>query len=117
MIKTIKVMLLPNKKQYSKLFQCAGLARFSYNWALSFEKKHYESGNKFISDGDLRKIFTVLKSEKEYQWINEYSNNIPKQAIKDAVKAYKSFFKGITGFPKFKSKRKSKRVFTPTLAK
>jgi len=111
MIKTMKVMLLPNKKQCSRLFQCAGLARFAYNWALGFEKKNYESGNPFIPDSDLRKIFTVLKSEKEYQWINEYSNNIPKQAVKDAVKAYRSFFKGMTGFPKFKSKRKTKPSF------
>lgn len=88
MIKTIKVMLYPNNKQKTKLFACAGLIRFAYNWALSYEQKNYESGNKFISDYDLRKIFTVLKSEKEYQWLNDYSNNISKQAIKDAVKAY-----------------------------
>ncbi len=111
MIKTIKVMLCPNNKQKTKLFACAGLARFAYNWALGYEKKNYESRNKFISDCDLRKIFTVLKSEKEYQWLNDYSNNIPKQAIKDAVRAYQNFFKGISEYPKFKSRRKSKPSF------
>ena len=111
MIKTIKVMLYPNNKQKTKLFACAGLARFAYNWALSYEQKNYELGNKFISDYDLRKIFTVLKSEKEYQWLNDYSNNIPKQAIKDAVKAYLNFFKGLADYPKFKSRRKSKPSF------
>lgn len=111
MIKTIKVKLCPNNKQKTKLFACAGLARFAYNWALSYEQKNYGLGNKFISDYDLRKIFTVLKSEKEYQWLNNYSNNIPKQAIKDAVKAYQNFFKGISEFPKFKSRRKSRPSF------
>ncbi|MDE5763592.1 MAG: transposase [Ruminococcus sp.] len=111
MIKTIKVMLCPNNKQRTKLFACAGLARFAYNWALNYERKNYESGNKFISDCDLRRIFTVLKSEKEYQWLNNYSNNIPKQAVKDAVKAFQNFFKGITKFPRFKSRRKSKPSF------
>ncbi|MDE5620448.1 MAG: transposase [Ruminococcus sp.] len=111
MIKTIKVMLCPNNKQKTKLFACAGLARFAYNWALDYEKKNYESGNKFISDCDLRRIFTVLKSEEEYKWLNNYSNNIPKQAIKDAVKAYQNFFKGIAEFPKFKSRRKSRPGF------
>ncbi|MDE5569190.1 MAG: transposase [Ruminococcus sp.] len=106
MIKTIKVMLCPNNKQKTKLFACAGLARFAYNWALN-----YESGNKFISDCDLRKIFTLLKLEEEYKWLNDYNNNIPKQAIKDAVKAYQNFFKGITEFPKFKSRRKSRPSF------
>ncbi|MBQ3886823.1 MAG: helix-turn-helix domain-containing protein, partial [Clostridia bacterium] len=32
MIKTIKVMLCPGKKQRTKLFECAGTARFIYNW-------------------------------------------------------------------------------------
>lgn len=104
-------MLCPNNKQKTKLFACAGLARFAYNWALDYEKKNYESGNKFISDCDLRRIFTVLKSEEEYKWLNNYSNNIPKQAIKDAVKAYQNFFKGIAEFPKFKSRRKSRPGF------
>lgn len=111
MIKTIKVMLCPNNKQKTKLFACAGTAKFVYNWALGYEKKNDEAGNKFISDCDLRKIFTVMKSEKEYQWLNDYSNNISKQAIKDAVKAYQNFFKGIAGFPKFKSRKKSRPSF------
>ena len=111
MIKTIRVMLCPNNKQKTKLFACAGLARFAYNWALSYEKKNYELGNKFLSDCDLRKFFTVMKSEKEYQWLNDYSNNIPKQAVKDAVRAYQNFFKGIAKFPKLKSRRKSKPSF------
>ena len=35
MIKTYKVMLLPNNKQNTKLFQSAGTARFAYNWTLA----------------------------------------------------------------------------------
>ena len=111
MIKTIKVMLCPNNRQRSKLFECAGVARFAYNWALCYEKSNYETGNKFVSDCDLRKIFTVLKNSEEYHWLNNYSNNIPKQAIKDAVKSYQNFFKGLTKFPKFKNKRKSTPSF------
>jgi len=107
----MKVMLCPNNRQKTKLFACAGLARFSYNWALDYEQKNYETGNKFLSDCDLRKIFTKLKKQSEYAWLNNYSNNISKQAIKDAGKAYQNFFKGIAEFPKFKSKRKSKPSF------
>ena len=61
MIKTIKVMLLPNNKQKTKLFECARVARFAYNWALGYEKANYEAGNSFLSHYDLRKIFTKLK--------------------------------------------------------
>ena len=111
MIKTLKIMLIPNNKQKSKLFQSAGVARFAYNWALGREQENYKNGGSFLSDYDLRKEFTKLKSKKEYKWLNDYSNNITKQAIKDACLAYKRFFKGQSAFPKFKSRRKSKPSF------
>ncbi len=111
MIKTLKIMLVPNNKQKSKLFQSAGVARFAYNWALGREQENYKNGGTFLSDYDLRKEFTKLKSTEEYKWVNDYSNNITKQAIKDACLAYKRFFKGQSAFPKFKSRRKSKPSF------
>lgn len=100
-------MLLPNNKQKTKLFQYANTARFAYNWALSKEQENHKNGNKFISDGDLRKEFTQLKKQPEYQWLNEVSNNVTKQAIKDACDAYKKFFKGLAKHPRFKSKKYS----------
>ena len=111
MIKTLKIMLIPNNKQKSKLFQSAGVARFAYNWALGREQENYKNGGTFLSDYDLRKEFTKLKSTEEYRWLNDYSNNITKQAIKDACLAYKRFFKGQSAFPKFKNRRKSKTSF------
>lgn len=111
MIKSVKVMLIPNNKQKTKLFQCFGVSRFAYNWALGKQQENYKNGGKFISDNDLRKEFTQLKKTKEYEWLNQYSNNIPKQAIKDACDSYKRFFKGHSKFPKFKSKKKSRSSF------
>ena len=107
MIKTIRVMLIPNNKQKTKLFQYANTARFAYNWALCREQENYKNGGKFISDGDLRKEFTQLKKTDEYAWLNNVSNNVTKQAIKDACEAYRDFFKGYTNFPRFKSKKHS----------
>ena len=100
-------MLLPNNKQKTKLFQYAGAARFAYNWALNREQENYKNGGKFIPDGDLRKEFTRLKKEEEYSWLNGVSNNVAKQAVKDACDAYKKFFKGLSEFPKFKSRKHS----------
>ena len=100
-------MLLPNNKQKTKLFQYANTARFAYNWSLGREQDNYKKGGKFISDNDLRKEFTQLKKTDEYVWLNNISNNVTKQAIKDACLAYKNFFKGYTKFPRFKSKKHS----------
>ena len=111
MIKSIKVMLNPNNKQKIKLFQYANTARFAYNWAIAKEQENYKSGCTFISDNDLRKEFTQLKKQEEFQWLNEVSNNVTKQAIKDACNTYKRFFKGQCRHPRFKSKRKSTPSF------
>ena len=111
MIKTIRVMLVPNNKQKTKLFRYASTFRFAYNWTLGREKENYENGGRFISDGDLRKEFTQLKKTEEYSWLNEISNNVTKQAIKDACNAYKRFFKGYSKFPKFKSRKHSTPSF------
>ena len=111
MIKTIRVMLLPNNKQKTKLFQYADTARFAYNWALGREQENYKNGGKFISDGELRKEFTQLKKTDEYAWLNEIDCDVPKQEIKDACETYRDFFKGYTKFPRFKSKKHSAPKF------
>ena len=84
MVKAIKVMLIPNNVQKTKMFQYAGASRFAYNWALAREKENYEKGGKFISDSELRKEFTKLRHSDEYAWLLNISNNVTKQAIKDA---------------------------------
>ena len=104
-------MLIPNNKQKTKLFKYANIARFAYNWALEQEQKNYKSGGKFLSDVDLRKEFTKMKQTQEYKWLNDVSNNVAKQAIKDACDAYKRFFEGLVRFPKFKSRKKSTPSF------
>mgnify|MGYP003078816951 CR=1 FL=1 len=104
-------MLIPNNVQKTKMFQYAGASRFAYNWALAREKENYEKGGKFISDSELRKEFTKLRHSDEYAWLLNISNNVTKQAIKDACTAYKNFFKGLQKFPRFKSKKRSMPKF------
>ena len=106
MLKSFKVMLVPNNHQRTRLFQFAGTARFAYNWALRKEIDAYDVGEKFISNNDLRKEFTVLRNSAEYSWLRTISNNVTKQAIKDCVDAYTKFFKKLSGRPRFKSKRR-----------
>lgn len=106
-----KVRLKPTSKQEVQLIKSSGTARFIYNWTLAKQQENYKQGNKFLSDNILRKEITQLKKTDEFRWLNDVSNNVPKQAVKDACDAYKRFFKGQSGFPKFKSKRKSRPSF------
>nr|DAJ32357.1 MAG TPA: endonuclease [Caudoviricetes sp.] len=111
MITSIKVRLKPNNKQLTKLFRYADCARFAYNWTIAREQENYKQGNKFLSDCDLRKEFTQLKKLPEHKWLSEVSNDVTKQAIKDACNTYKKFFKGKCKYPKFKSKKRSPPSF------
>ncbi len=111
MILARKVRIIPNKEQEQQLWKSVGTARFIYNWTLARQDDNYKNGGKFISDNDLRKELTILKKTEEYKWLNEVSNNVAKQAVKDACNAYKRFFKSQSEKPKFKSRRKSKPSF------
>ena len=110
MILSKKIRIYPTETQDQKLWQSAGTTRFIYNWTLSRQEENYKNGGKFIKDGELRKEITQLK-KTELTWLSEVSNNIPKQAVKDACNAYKKFFNKLSEKPKFKSRRKSRDSF------
>ena len=106
MILAKKVRLYPTKEQEQILWKSVGTARFIYNQTLTKQEENYKSGGNFLSDRVLRKELTQLKKTK-LSWLNEVSNNVSKQAVKDECNSYKRFFKGLSDKPKYKSKRKS----------
>ena len=65
MVKAIKVMLIPNNVQKTKLFQYAGASRFAYNWALAREIENYEKGGN---------SFQMQNSEKNLQSLDILMN-------------------------------------------
>ena len=107
MIKSIRVQLLPNNKQNTKLFQFAGAARYAYNWALNKQMDNFREGHKIQTDNDLRKEFTILRHSEGNEWLQDVSNNVTKQAIKDLCIAYKNFFRKQkkSGYIKYASKK------------
>ena len=109
MIKSVRIRLLPNNKQKTKLFQFAGASRFAYNWALDKQMNNFGEGRKLQSDYDLRKEFTVLRNSGEKPWLLDISNNVTKQAIKDLCIAYKNFFRKQkqAGYVKYSPKKLS----------
>ena len=105
-----KLEFIQLKSKNKKMWQSVGTARFIYNYTLAKQEENYKNSGKFISDGIIRKELTQLK-KSELIWLNEVSNNVTKQAVKDACNAYKRFFKGLAKKPKFKSRKKSKPSF------
>ena len=91
------------------MMQFEGAARFAYNWAIDREREAYESGNGFINDNELRKLFTKHKADND--WLYTISSNVTAQAIKDAAIAFTKFFKKQANFPKYKSRKNSRPAF------
>lgn len=110
MVKSLKIRLIPTEQQEELMFKTIGCSRFAYNWALSKCNEHYESGEKY-SMSNIRKEFTQLKKQEDYKWLNEVSNTAMVESMRNLDKAFKSFFKKNSKYPKFKSKRKSKQSF------
>ena len=118
MIRAKKVRLCPTKEQEKQLWQSSGTARWIFNWTLKMQEMNHRFGGKFISNNDLRKHITKMKKRPKYVWLNNVSNNIAKQAVKDACDAYKKWFNSMTGKSclkaektRFKSRKKSKPAF------
>ena len=110
MILSRKIRIYPTSEQEHTLWKSVGTSRYIYNWTLNKQEENYKSGGKFISDNELRKELTQLK-KTELLWLTEVSNNVAKQAVKDACIAYKNFFKKVSGYPKYKSRKRSKPSF------
>ena len=102
MIKSVKIRLLPNKEQEVLMFKSIGCSRFAYNWALNKCNELYQQGVKY-NMSNIRKEFTQLKKQEEFKWLNEVSNTTMVESMRNLDKAYKSFFKKNSNYPKFKS--------------
>ena len=101
----------PTDKQKSKIHQTIGVSRFIYNFYIARNKEIYEREGKFVSGMDFSKWLNneYIPNNKDMKWIKEVSSKATKQAIMNGDKAFKDFFKGTKGFPKFK-KRKNQDV-------
>ena len=117
MLLSKKIRLKPTPEQEILFRKSAGVSRWAYNYFLSENERVYQEypengkmGEKFISEGEIRKQITVLK-RTSCKWLAEVGCNVTKQAVKDANIAFQQYFKGISQKPRYKSKHKSTLSF------
>ena len=89
--------------------------RFVYNHYLAERIQLYEETQKGTTFFKQNKSLTDLK--KEYEWLQEPDKNALQYALRDLNQAYQNFFRrvqqgGLPGFPKFKSKKHSKKSYS-----
>ena len=112
--KGLKVEILPDNNMMQVLNQNIGNARFIWNNMLSRYNYLYE----FFSShdcplnpniGNLNAILKMLK--QEHSFLCEGESTSQQQVFRDLNKAFTSFFKGKSAYPKFKSKKNPKQSF------
>ena len=117
MLRAVKIRLLPTPEQDILFRKSVGTARWAYNYFLSENKKLYKaflegkSKVKSVSEGKLRKYINNVLKKTTHKWLGEVSSNVMKNAVQTASKALDDFFDNQKGYPKFKSRHKSKWSF------
>ena len=117
MLLSKKIRLKPTPEQEILFRKSAGISRWAYNYFLSENERIYQeylkngkTGEKFISEGEIRKRITVLK-RTTCKWLAEVGCNVTKQAVKDAWEALRKFLRGVSGRPHYKAKHRAKPSF------
>ena len=121
MLKSFKTEIKPTQEQIVKINRTIGTCRYLYNFYLAHNKELYDKGEKFMS----AKSFSVwlnneyIPDNQDKSWIKEVSSKAAKRSLENANRAFSSFFKGQSGFPRFKKKSNQdvKMYFVKTDAK
>ena len=121
MLKSFKTEIKPTQEQIVKINKTIGTCRYLYNFYLAHNKELYDKGEKFMS----AKSFSVwlnneyIPDNQDKSWIKEVSSKAAKQSLENANRAFSRFFKGQSGFPRFKKKSNQdvKMYFVKTDAK
>lgn len=110
-----KIRLNPTEEQIIYFKKACGVVRFAYNWGLAEWTRRYEVNEK-TSAMQLKKEFNAIKGIK-FPFCGEVSGRCTEYGFSCLGKAFVNFFDSCKGkrpemgYPKFRSKHKSKPTF------
>lgn len=100
--RTHKIQLDPTFKQMCYFRKACGVARFTWNWALSKWEEKYRAGEKTNALA-LKKEFNALKCT-QFPWMYEVTKYASQQPFIHLQRAFQGFFTKKTKYPKYKKK-------------
>jgi len=109
MFRAYKYRLYPTDEQKAAIHQHLGCAQWIYNYALDKKIKSYTIDKLSLSRFDIQADLPKLKAQPETAWLKEVNSQTLQASLESMDKAFRAFFKQTGGFPKFKSKFKSKK--------
>ena len=116
MLNAYKYRLHPTREQSEFFNKSFGCVRFIYNWGLQKRIEAYMKDKGRISYVQLCSMLTDLKKEEQYSWLRDVSTECLQQALRNLDAAFTRFFREKKGFPRFKSKSRSRQSYKAILS-
>ena len=104
--RAVKIRIYPNAEQRVQIEKTIGCSRFIYNYMLADKMEHYKKEKKMLRN-------TPASYKKEYPWLKEVDSLALANAQMHLESAFHKFFREPSaGFPRFKSKKSSRKSYT-----
>lgn len=111
MNRAYKYRIYPTSEQEEQLEKTFGCCRFVYNAVLDLQNRRHENGEKYLS-----KMNANNWCNRELKPANEWLREVDKFAVTNAIfsldAGFKRFFDKLGGYPKFKSRKRSRKSYT-----
>ena len=104
-----RIELKPNNKQKTYFRKAFGCSRLAWNWGLAEWQRQYKEGGK-PNSYDLAKRFNAVKRE-QFPFVFDVTKYAVSHSFFELKNAYDRFFKGISGYPRFKRKKEGEGSF------
>ena len=104
--RAVKIRIYPNAEQRVQIEKTIGCSRFIYNCMLADKMEHYKKEKKMLRN-------TPASYKKEYPWLKEVDSLALANVQMHLENAFHKFFREPSaGFPRFKSKKSSRKSYT-----
>lgn len=112
LLKAVKLRIYPNQTQREQIDITINHCRYVWNTMLDMQIKRYESNKnaKFINTFGMNILLTTLKQEQK--WLKEADATSLQETNAQLNDSFKSFFKKLSGFPNFKSRKSTRKSYT-----
>lgn len=104
--RAVKIRIYPNAEKRVQIEKTIGCSRFIYNYMLADKMEHYKKEKKMLRN-------TPASYKKEYPWLKEVDSLALANVQLHLESAFHKFFREPSaGFPRFKSKKSSRKSYT-----
>ena len=112
--KGFRGVLRPTREQAERIEKTFGCCRYVFNSFLDERIREYRENGKTLTYTEQCAMLPLLKKDPKTSWLGEVDSTALQSSVRALQDSYDAFFRGQTGFPKFKSKHSHRQSFRST---